>query len=63
MSLQKRVLTAPLRQEHTGPNVGHLKRLGRLGRVREQICSAVLEAFGTVWTVSGQIQLESLSAI
>ena len=39
---------------------GHLKRLGRLGRVQEQIslvCSAVFEAFGTVWTASAPIQL------
>ena len=38
---------------------GHLKRLGRLGRVREQICTvclAVLEAFVTARTVSGLIQ-------
>ena len=47
-----------LRQDHTGPNVGHLKRLGRLRRVRGQICSvcsAVLEASGTMQMLSGQI--------
>ena len=49
-------------QEH----FGRLKRLGRLGRVQEQICSlcsAALEAFGTVWTVSGQIQLAKSESI
>ena len=49
----------PLRQEHTCPTVGHLKRLGRLRRDREQICSvcsAVLEAFGAAWTLSALIQ-------
>ena len=39
---------------------GHLKHLGRLGRVQDQIrsvCSAALEAFGTAWTASAPIQL------
>ena len=47
------------RQEHTGPTVGRLKHLGRLGRVREQIClvySAVLEAFGATRMLSAPIQ-------
>ena len=35
------------------PTVGHLKRLGRLGRVWEQICSVCSAA----WTVSAPIQL------
>ena len=34
--------------EHTGPTVGPLKPLGRLGRVREQICS-VSSCVGSVW--------------
>ena len=41
------------------PTVGRLKRLGRLGRGREQIClvcSAVLEAFGVARTLSAPIQ-------
>ena len=45
--------------EHTGPTVGHLKRLGRLRRVWEQffsVCSAVMEAFETARTVPGPIQ-------
>ena len=44
-----------LRQEHTG----RLKRLGRLRQVQEQICSvcsAELEAFGTVQMLSAPIQ-------
>ena len=48
-----------LRQKHTGPTVGHWKRLGRLGRGREQIClvcSAALEAFGAGRTLSALIQ-------
>ena len=48
-----------LRQEHTGPTVGRLKRLGRLRQVQEQICSvcsAELEAFGTVQMLSALIQ-------
>ena len=52
--------------EHNGPTVGRLKRLGRLGLVREQIClvcTAVLEAFGTAWTVSGPIQLAKSESI
>ena len=43
------ILSHIYRQEHTGPTTGCLKRLERLGRGREQICSvcsAVLEAFG-----------------
>ena len=50
---------AGLRQEHTGPTVGCLKRLGRLERSLEQICSgcsAVLEAFGAAQTLSALIQ-------
>ena len=46
--------------KHTGPTVGRLKHLGRLRRVREQfctVCSAALEAFGTVWTAPATIQL------
>ena len=42
-----------------GPTVGHLMRLVTLRRVREQICSvcsAALEAFGTVRTVPALIQ-------
>ena len=45
---------ADLRQEHTGPTVGRLKRLERLGRGREQIClvcSAASEAFGAARTL------------
>ena len=48
-----------LRQEHTSPTVGCLKHLERLGRGREQIClvcSATLEAFRAVWTLSAQTQ-------
>ena len=48
-----------LKQEHTGPTVGCLKRLGRLRWGQEQIClvcSAALEAFGTVWTTPAPIQ-------
>ena len=48
-----------LRQEHTGPTVGRLKRLGRLGQGREQICSmcsAALEAFGATRTLFAPIQ-------
>ena len=43
---------------HRAP-VGCLKCLGRLGRGREQICSAcsaALEAFGAAWTLSAPIQ-------
>ena len=43
-----------LRQEHTGPTAGRLKRLGRLGRGREQIClvcSAASEAFGAAFNI------------
>ena len=49
-----------------GTHVGHLNHLGRLGRVREQIClvcSAVLEAFGTMWTATGQIQLAKSESV
>ena len=48
-----------LRQEHTGPTIGRLKRLERLGRGREQICLvclAVFEAFGATRTLSALIQ-------
>ena len=48
-----------LRQEHTGPTVGLLKHLERLGRGREQIClvcSAALDAFGAARTLSAPIQ-------
>ena len=44
-----------LRQEHTGPTVGLLKHLERLGQGREQIClvrSAPLAAFGAAQTLS-----------
>ena len=47
------------RQEHTGPTVGHLKRLEGLRRGREQICSvcsAALEALGATRTLSAPIQ-------
>ena len=50
---------ALLRQEHTGPTVGRLKRLERLRRGREQICSmcsAALEAFGAARMLSAPIQ-------
>ena len=49
--------------KHTGPTVGHLKHLGRLGRVWEQIClvcSVALEAFWTR-TASVPIQLRRLA--
>ena len=54
---QARSVLAPvsLRQEHTGPTIGCLKRLESLRRGREQICllcSATLEAFGAVRTLS-----------
>ena len=45
--------------KHTGPTVGCLKRLGRLGRAQEQIysvCSAAFEALRTARTVSAPIQ-------
>ena len=45
--------------KHTGPTVGCLKHLGRLGLGQEQICSvcsAALEAFGTARTASAPIQ-------
>ena len=48
-----------LRQEHTGPTVGRLKHLGRLGQGREQICSvcsAALEAFGAARMLSAPIK-------
>ena len=48
-----------LRQEHTGPTVGCLKRLERLGQGRQLIClvcSAGSEAFGAVPTSSDLIQ-------
>ena len=59
-------ITAGTRQEHTGPNAEHLKRLGRLRWILEQIClvcSAVLEAFGTVSLMSGQIQLAESESV
>ena len=46
-----------LRPSHTGPTVGRLKRLERLGRGREQIClvcSGVSEAFGAARTLLDQ---------
>ena len=48
-----------LRHEHTGPTVGRLKRLERLGQGREQICLvclATLEAFGAAQKLSDPIQ-------
>ena len=48
-----------LNPETHRPTVGRLKRLGKLGGVRDQICSvcsAALEAFGTAWTASAPIQ-------
>ena len=46
-------------QEHTGPTVGYLKHLERLGRGWQLIClvcSAVSEAFGAARTLSDTIQ-------
>ena len=45
--------------KYTRPTVGLLRRLGRLGQVREQIClvcSAALESVGTARTTSAPIQ-------
>ena len=45
--------TSLSRPPHTGPTVGCLKHLERLGRGQELIhlaCSAASEAFGTTWT-------------
>ena len=52
-------ITVTLRQEQTGPTVGCLKRLERLGRSWEQICSvcsAALEAFGAASSLLAPIQ-------
>ena len=52
-------ISQDLRQEDTGPTVGCLKCLGRLGQGWEQICSvcsAVLEAFVAARTLSAPIQ-------
>ena len=47
--MQSRLFSELSLKAGTGPTVGRLKHLGRLGRGQEQIClvcSAVLEAFG-----------------
>ena len=47
------------RQEHTGPTVGRLKHLGRLGTSREQVCfvcSATSEVFIAALTLTATIQ-------
>ena len=55
-----------LRQEHTGPITGCLKRFVETrtsSGTNLLVCSAVLEAFGTVWTMSGQIQLAKSESV
>ena len=56
---QHKVYFFLLSLKHTEQAVGRLKHLGRLRRVREQICSvcsAALEVFRTAWTASAPIQ-------
>lgn len=63
---QESSLMSVLSVKHTGATVGHLKLLGRLERIREQICSvcsAALEAFGAAHTWSAPIQRGWLLAV